>query len=102
MLDSIRIPDSTEEIGVIASPECECHKCMVLPASLQVLDDGAFAGCGKLVSVDFSSSAVSIGEGVFSDCKALANIQGADKITAINATAFDGCESLKDNPVPTA
>ena len=59
-----------------------------------VIENYAFAGCKKLLSIDIPSTVKSIGEGAFKNCIKLSNIVIKPAVTSIGNYAFNGCTAL--------
>ncbi len=93
-------------------------KTVVLPKSLKVIGEGAFACCSKLIMVYMQNNVIEIGKFSFEECKRLNNITFStklrvvpeyafrysgieelvipDNVKAIEEYAFYGCEKLKN------
>lgn len=67
---------------------------LLLPASAQSLDVGAFYGNAKLNSVEFKASQIKIGEEVFRGCTKLSRIN--INAAVIPSRAFYGCTALEN------
>lgn len=85
-----------------------------LPSTLVRIEDAAFAGCGKLQSIDLPSSVSYIGSSAFQSsalrtlyvdadtvcdhafcgCQSLTEVQLGGKVSIIGDASFRGCESL--------
>ena len=59
-------------------------------------ENGAFARCSKLVSVELLDSIVKVGMSAFWDCTALASLSLGSNVEIIDDGAFRGCTSLTD------
>jgi len=64
----------------------------VYMASLQTVDNSAFAGCTGLKTFD-SSTLVSVGASAFSGCTSLDSVT-ASKLKSVGESAFSGCTAL--------
>ena len=73
---------------------------IVIPDSVEVIDDFAFSSNGKLEYVKMPSSLTRIGEGVFNNCYSLRDIEVYGSIISIPRNTFAGCESLETVRVP--
>lgn len=75
-------------------------KTVVIPASVETIDESAFEGCSSLETVTFEkgSQLKTIGgsssDGAFADCTALTSIEIPASVETIEAAAFKGCSSL--------
>lgn len=73
---------------------------IVIPDSVEVIDDFAFSSNGKLEYVKMPTSLSRIGEGVFNNCYSLRDIEVYGSIISIPRNTFAGCESLESVRVP--
>lgn len=73
---------------------------VVIPDSVEVIDDFAFSSNGKLEYVKMPTSLTRIGEGVFNNCYSLRDIEVYGSIISIPRNTFAGCESLESVRVP--
>ncbi len=65
----------------------------VLPASLTIIEKGAFAGIAA-ETVEISKNMVSIEGGAFANCKSLREITIPDTVVDIDRAALDGCKNV--------
>ena len=72
----------------------------VIPDSVEIIGEGAFAGCTGLKSVIIPDSVTEIGEGAFRVCTGLTSITIPDSVTEIGRCAFLGCTGLKSIIIP--
>src|SRR5262249_58866815 len=68
---------------------------VVVPDTIEVLQLGAFAGCGRLTTIKLGSAVRDIGPGAFEDCVLLAEILIPRATTNIAVDAFAYCRSLQ-------
>ncbi len=67
----------------------------VIPSDVTRIEDRAFEGCKKLVSVTIPNSVTTIGYSAFKGCTALNSVTVPDSVTSIETMAFEGCTGLK-------
>ena len=74
-LEWVRFSPSLKEIGTRAFAECGMlgygHGALKLPAGLEVVGDGAFAGCYHLSGIELPDSVTNLGVWAFAECSAL-------------------------------
>ena len=115
------IPNGVSGIDASAFSGITAIKSVTIPLTISAIGEGAFAGCSKLLEVNFVSSYFryskkidnrrvidvnyslesgesdcleSIGNGAFSGCKKLKSIEIPYTVTTIGDEAFAGCEAL--------
>ena len=66
---------------------------LVIPDSVTVIEDGAFADCPSLKELDMSESIERIGGGAFNNCDMLENVELPWNIS-LGQGAFDDCDLL--------
>ena len=71
---------------------------IILPSSIKVVGEGAFAGCENLKSIVIPSAVTEIDSYAFSGCKSLATVGGGENIITIGDYAFSGNTSLTSLP----
>lgn len=74
----------------------------VIPDSVDVIKDYAFAGCKNLTSVMIPNSVTTIGNGAFHNCNNLTSITIADSVTTIGDEAFCFCNRLTSITIPSS
>jgi len=99
-LTSIKMPDSTLDIGFDAFRMCIRLKSVWLPASLEKIESGVFANCSVLRSINIPDGVISIENGAFRDCKCLTNLILPAHLRRIGLNAFAGCTSLEQVTIP--
>jgi len=75
---------------------------IVIPSTVESIEDYAFMGCGTIVGVEFSSGLATIGKYAFDDCTELEEVVIPSSVTKIGDDAFYGCSSLKVAFVPSS
>lgn len=103
----VRVPDGVTEIAASAfrcfgNSKKLCVEKVILPDSVEIIDDWAFYGCGlNLTSVEMSPNVYYIGRGAFSGCENLQTIDLSDtKIEVVQKQTFDGCSILSEVLLP--
>jgi hypothetical protein len=73
----------------------------ILPASVALIDDGAFENCSYLTSVVLQSTNTSdFGVGIFSGCVHLKNVTLAEGLSEIGESMFRSCTELAQITLP--
>ena len=79
-------------------------KKVILPASLRLIDRGAFKGCKLLDTVEIvpNCTLFDIGEEAFMDCVNLKhiNLQNITRLSTVHRRAFYNCDSLEEIWLP--
>ncbi|MBQ9038122.1 MAG: fibronectin type III domain-containing protein [Clostridia bacterium] len=73
---------------------------VVIPNSVTVIGESAFAGCSSLTGVSIPDSVTNIGVGAFEDCSSLTSVSIPDSVTSIGEDAFSWCSSLTSVSIP--
>ena len=73
---------------------------IVLPDTVRVVGDSAFADCTATVSVSLPDGLVSVGDYAFEDCTSLVTVEVPDSVTSIGRCAFDD-SSITEFRVPS-
>lgn len=73
-------------------------KSVVLPSTLTVIGEGAFAGCGELTEIAIPSSVTTIGNYAFSNATKLATVTGGDGVATVGEYAFSHDKALAAMP----
>jgi hypothetical protein len=74
--------------------ECEELTTVILPNTLEFIDNRAFEGCTSMRGIFIPESVIHIGENAFLDCKNLEAIYLHNGIVTIGRHAFSGCDNL--------
>ena len=95
------LPASLETLQDCAFQNCSQLISVVIPetAPIEVVGDRAFKLCSALKNFDMGSIKV-IGNGMFSMCSQLENVKWSDKLTMVGGTAFMSCSALKNVILP--
>ena len=67
---------------------------VIIPDSVTMIGDGAFAYCSELTSVIIPKSVTSIGDQAFAECTGLTSVTIPDSVTSIGERAFQLCRDL--------
>ena len=102
-LTSIILPESIESIEEGAFYGCSFSS-IEFPSSLKTLGKDAFKNCGNLeqVIMPSSSSLSSIGEQAFMYCQKLSQITIPSSVTVIDEWAFYWCKSITSLTIPAS
>ncbi|MCQ2479904.1 MAG: leucine-rich repeat domain-containing protein [Clostridia bacterium] len=69
---------------------------VVIPDTVEYIENGAFEACTKLEKVTIGSSVKVVGEKAFAGCVKLSEINFPAKLKSIGTLAFSRCDALKD------
>lgn len=102
---NIVIPDTynglpVKEIGMNCFNSGYDIESIIIPDSVTIIKDGAFAICTSLTSIYIPDSVTSIGELAFQRCESLTSINIPDSVTCIEGFTFYSCKSLKSIRIP--
>ena len=100
---SLKIIDFTQAqqlqtIGAYAFFRASSIESILLPSSLQSIDNYAFSACSSLTNIATNAN---IGNSAFGGCTALTKVSFGEGATSIGQYAFTGCSSLKDVSLPS-
>lgn len=90
-LKSIIIPATASVIGNAAFKDCTGLYEIDIPDSIQSIEDYAFAGCDRLISVNFGSGLSRIGGNAFEGCTGFTEFEIPDRVTSLGGYAFKDC-----------
>jgi hypothetical protein len=96
----LSIPERIDDIEVKSLGAEMCQQMMdllsvVLPKTLESIEEHAFYYCSHLQSLAFPESLVSIGHGAFGCCGAIKALVFPEKLTSIGPLAFHTCSHLE-------
>ncbi|MDR0697951.1 MAG: leucine-rich repeat domain-containing protein, partial [Tannerella sp.] len=100
--DSFVIPTTVTVIGDYAFADCHSLTSVTIPNSVTTIGDGAFAGCISLTSVTIPNSVTTIGEWAFLYCESLTSVTIPNSVTNIGWCAFQDCSSLTSVTIPNS
>ncbi len=89
-LESIIIPNSVTNIGLLAFGYCESLTELSIGNNVTSIGNSAFEGCNSVTSVTIPNSVTIIGNSAFYNCGKLANIDIPSSVTSIGGYAFGG------------
>ncbi len=114
--------DSGEPARLIVYPAGKTNTTFTVPESVTIIQDEAFHGASKLVSVNLGNvekvdsmaffdctsltsvtipeSVIIIGTATFQGCTALSSVELPNKLTQIGSSAFSGCTKLTSITIP--
>lgn len=73
---------------------------VIIPDSVETIDEYAFYGCSLLLSIDIPDSVTSIGALAFDSCKSLEQVTLGNRLTSLPGCAFYCCSSLTHVEIP--
>ena len=97
---SISLPDGLQTLGRGAFDACASLSGMTLPAAITAVPGKCFAGCTKLLTVDYKGEVTAIGERAFEGCKSLTKASIPATVTELGGSAFNGCVALTEVTLP--
>ena len=89
------------EIGRTAFGECRGIEEIVLPQTIEVIDDYAFSKSTDLKKISIPDSVKSIGKYIFKDCISLTNVTLPSSMRSLSEGMFSGCRELETLTLPT-
>lgn len=89
------IPQTVKEIGANAFSYNEYLKDVVLPESVNIINEGAFEACSRLESVSLGNGVQTIKSNAFAYCKSLKCVDIPESVTIIENDAFNSCSALE-------
>ena len=96
-LQDVVIPSNASDVPKSMFFSCKALEKVVLPESLKVIGDYAFADCEKLNVVKGLALTCleKIGTSAFENCKEIKNIEIPSTVKYLRGAAFSGCASLE-------
>jgi len=98
---AVVIPDSVEKIDEYAFYLCKKVTSITIPNSVVEIGKNAFAYCESLAEIVLPDSIEEVPIGSFAYCTKLKSITLPNTIKAIGNTAFAGCSSLESIVIPS-
>ncbi|MDR0859293.1 MAG: leucine-rich repeat protein [Oscillospiraceae bacterium] len=100
-LTEIIIPDSVRVIANYAFAEAALLKSVVIPDSVESIGDGVFFDCDSLQNVKLPSTLEMITHNMFQDCDSLTEISIPETVTKLGNDAFFSCVNLESIIIPS-
>ena len=94
-LKRVILPNTVETINQKAFYGNTALEQLSLGNGLIVINSHAFYGCSSLRSVAIPNSVTQVGMYAFSQCTALSSVLIGSSVTSISSNAFNGCDSLR-------
>ena len=94
VVDQVVLPISIEEIEDSAFENCSSLKSISLPMALKTIGDGALKGTG-LRTIAIPRSVFWLGDGLVADCQSMEHVTIPENIGGIPDRMFEGCTNLK-------
>ena len=98
--ETYNVIDGVKSIYKYAFSDTYITKEIILPDSLQVIEDNAFDTCKSLVKINLPVGLKSIGSKAFTNCDSVESLVIPDSVTYIGTMAFGNSESLKSVSLP--
>lgn len=96
------IPNTVSIIGECAFANCGSLVNIQLPNSIVRIESCAFHNCSNLISIAIPDSVSEIAEGVFDGCHALSSVRLPQSISKISDRMFAYCKSLTTVEIPNS
>ncbi len=93
-LHQVVLPISVEEIEDSAFKNCSNLRSVSLPMTLKTIGSDAFKGTG-LKTINIPKSILWLGDGIVADCQLLDSVNLSDNIVKIPDRMFENCMNLK-------
>lgn len=90
----------TKWIGIGAFSDCHALTEVIIPNSVEFIDNAAFADCFRLKKINLPKSLVKIGDYAFAECSGLRKIAIPEGIVSVGEGAFYECSRLKQISFP--
>ena len=100
-LQRIIIPSSVEVLDQSAFGYCTKLMNVVLNEGLEYLGDSVFEGCASLRQVTIPTTVIVIGHCAFRNCTKLKHVQLNEGLEHIEDQSFEGCISLQQIDIPS-
>ncbi len=89
------IPSTVTIIGNDAFADCPGLESVIIPDSVKVIGSNAFSGCSGLTAISLPASIRLIEYGAFRGCEGLEEIEIPQNVSIISAHCFENCKNLK-------
>ena len=101
-LRKVILPQSLESINEKAFYDCIALTELVIPDGVNYINESTFEGCVSLERVILPAELKSIDKSAFASCSSLKEIVIPDKVTTIGKSAFNNCSSLISCTIPNS
>lgn len=103
-IQTIRINDVTEGIGVSAFENCSSLQSFTVPSTVKEIKKNTFKGCSNATEIIIHDAISVIGESAFENCSKFTKINDTNTIpsgvTTLNNATFKNCSSLVELVIP--
>lgn len=96
---SLGMPDYRQFVTVEGASSV---RSVIIPATVQVIETRAFAGCDKLEKIVIPNSVIRIENYAFAACASLSEVELSDYLTHIGSGAFAFCKGLQYIDIPNS
>lgn len=93
-LETVKLPDTFENIGQEAFSGCKKLKNINIPAATKAIGFQAFKDCTSLTKMNLPEGLSNIGVDAFNGCSSLTSVSLPSTLTLLPIGAFSGCSSL--------
>lgn len=98
----VDLPESLLKISHSAFSECINIEEIIIPESVETIDNYAFFNCKKLTTIELPEKLATISFAMFSGCSSLDNIIIPDNVKLIDTYAFINCSSIETITIPAS
>ncbi len=99
--ETYKVIDGVKSIYKYAFSDTYITKEIILPDSLEIIEERAFETFKSLVKINLPDGLKTIGFQAFQNCDSIESIVIPDSVTYIDTMAFGNCESLKSVSLPS-
>ena len=96
------VPNSVTIIGNSAFASCVSLDTVTIPENVTEIGSSAFSGCSNLTSIKLPNSLITIASRAFAGCVSLDTVTIPENVTEIGSSAFSGCSNLKTIKLPNS
>lgn len=101
-LYSVIIPNSVNMLEDFCFNLCTGLKTIIIPNSVTYIGNGAFQNCFELNEISIPNSVISIGNGAFWSCTGLSSLTLGNSLCSIGIGAFEYCLGLTSVTIPNS
>lgn len=102
MNGSLVLPDTIEKIDDSAFENCSSLTGVTISGKTWVIGNNAFLNCTGLTGITVPSSVIQIGWSAFEGCSSLQNVTLSEGLKKISQNAFKDCQSLQGITIPAS